>query len=672
LFRDTLAFNLAQLTQPDTIAACQAGNFVLNPNGNPNLSYTWSPANLLNNPNAVSPVANVQQNTTFTAILRAANPDFICADTVTVAVGVGGLSLTLTPDTAICGSAITLGANSPQATSFLWALDNNFNLPLGYGATYTTNVNNSRYFYVLASDNYGCFISDSVLVTVNRNPLQAAFAASTISCGDALNLQFSNITDTSRHSLVGWGWNFGDGGSATVENPSHSYLSNGNYTVIFTITASDGCVVNSSQPISIQNNPLTNQNDTLTICLGDSIRLNQGGDSLASYQWGAIPTVSNPLIYNPIAIPTQNSNYQAQVRTFSNINGRIDTCLQTLNIRVEVTNPPTISLQDSAFICSNSFSVQASSNANSLQWSSSPDFNPILSNNAQLTALITRNNQIFYLRAADGNCSAVDSVVVNIKPVFAVLGDSSFNCILPASMELIPEVEGYLEGLQAQWLPANAIIQGQGTTAVLVDLTSSLSYTLIVTNAYGCSDTTTTNVSLSGNAPLLEIYASRDSINAGDTLQLSATPNLFNYQWESNPTLSVQQLPNATASPTQPTTYVLSATDMDGCITVDSITIWIRPNICGEPYIFIPNAFTPDGDGLNDELFVRGLNLTDLYFAVYNRWGELVFETNAQNIGWNGKFKGQELTPDVYGYYLQCTCADGQRYFKKGNVTLIR
>ena len=95
--------------------------------------------------------------------------------------------------------------------------------------------------------------------------------------------------------------------------------------------------------------------------------------------------------------------------------------------------------------------------------------------------------------------------------------------------------------------------------------------------------------------------------------------------------------------------------------------------ICGPPYIYVPNAFTPNGDGENDVLYVRGKNITKMYFAVFDRWGEKVFETEDQTVGWDGYYKGMQVDPAVYDFYLRIECVGGESsYFKKGNITLIR
>jgi gliding motility-associated-like protein len=86
----------------------------------------------------------------------------------------------------------------------------------------------------------------------------------------------------------------------------------------------------------------------------------------------------------------------------------------------------------------------------------------------------------------------------------------------------------------------------------------------------------------------------------------------------------------------------------------------------------MPNGFTPNGDGKNDVLYLRGNNISNVYFAVYDRWGQKVFETRDLAKGWDGVFKGKQLDPAVFAYYGEGECVGGEQFFVKGNVTLIR
>jgi gliding motility-associated-like protein len=119
----------------------------------------------------------------------------------------------------------------------------------------------------------------------------------------------------------------------------------------------------------------------------------------------------------------------------------------------------------------------------------------------------------------------------------------------------------------------------------------------------------------------------------------------------------------------------LRATDAFGCTAIDSV--YITPESCCE--LEFPTAFTPNGDGKNDQfrpVFKNGGYHRFSVFRVTNRWGQTVFETTNNRNGWDGTFKGQNLSPDVYGYYLRYKCigqlANDKQQFKKGNITLIR
>jgi gliding motility-associated-like protein len=108
------------------------------------------------------------------------------------------------------------------------------------------------------------------------------------------------------------------------------------------------------------------------------------------------------------------------------------------------------------------------------------------------------------------------------------------------------------------------------------------------------------------------------------------------------------------------------------CTGSDTVLIKVFDSICGAPFVFIPNAFSPNKDGQNDKLYVRGPFIESFIFRVYDRWGELVWETTNLSEGWDGTFRGKLLDPDVFDYYLQATCVGGLESIIKGNVTLIR
>ena len=127
--------------------------------------------------------------------------------------------------------------------------------------------------------------------------------------------------------------------------------------------------------------------------------------------------------------------------------------------------------------------------------------------------------------------------------------------------------------------------------------------------------------------------------------------------------------PASTATPTNTTTYYLNKTECS-ITTTDSITVTV--NDCREPDIFVPSAFSPNGDNQNDVLFVRSNKpVESLEFNVYDRIGELVFSTTDINVGWDGTFNNEKMNNGVFFYYCKAM-VDGKEYFLKGDVTLVR
>ena len=91
-----------------------------------------------------------------------------------------------------------------------------------------------------------------------------------------------------------------------------------------------------------------------------------------------------------------------------------------------------------------------------------------------------------------------------------------------------------------------------------------------------------------------------------------------------------------------------------------------------EPLVGLPTAFSPNGDGQNDILYVRGAAIATLDLKIFNRWGQLVFETTSQQIGWDGTYNGQPQPIEAYAYVLDVSFIDGSRKLLKGNITLLR
>jgi gliding motility-associated-like protein len=199
------------------------------------------------------------------------------------------------------------------------------------------------------------------------------------------------------------------------------------------------------------------------------------------------------------------------------------------------------------------------------------------------------------------------------------------------------------------------------------------SYAVTVSDTKNCQVSDTFNVAVDYIFKDLKLWATDDTIFEGQTTMLNATDiSGLSYAWSPFAGLASPNASSTQAKPEQTQLYHLLVTDGDGCSFRDSLLITVRDVVCGEPYIYLPNAFTPNNDQKNDVLYVRGKVFGEMQLLIYNRWGEKVFGTTDQNTGWDGRFRGEFCDPGVFVYYLRVKCFNEEVFEKKGNVTLIR
>lgn len=176
--------------------------------------------------------------------------------------------------------------------------------------------------------------------------------------------------------------------------------------------------------------------------------------------------------------------------------------------------------------------------------------------------------------------------------------------------------------------------------------------------------------------PLPEVTASAtpSEIEPGASVDISASSNNQNvtYQWSPANVVADPNAAATTATVQQDTWLFVTVTTAEGCSSVDSVLIDVVITECNEENVFIPNTFTPNGDGKNDVFRVRSIiPLESMTLIIYNRWGEKIFESNNQNAGWDGTFNGELAASDAYGFYFSGKCGDNI-FERKGKITLLR
>ncbi len=275
------------------------------------------------------------------------------------------------------------------------------------------------------------------------------------------------------------------------------------------------------------------------------------------------------------------------------------------------------------------------------QISSSIHISPAITSTYSVTALDTI-----------GHCVESGSVIITVNPIpKAVITGNNIIC------------QGNYTTLTASGGTTYLWNTGASTNTITATPNLTTTYSVVVTQN-GCSDSINDKVIVN---PTPTLTACCDTtILFGSGAQLTSSGG-GTYLWAPSNGLNCNTCSNTVASPNSNTTYTLTVTSDSGCSTSTTITIDV---VCGT--VFIPEAFSPNGDGQNDVLYVRGDCIKTMQFDVFDRWGNRVFETTDKNIGWNGMYKGEAMNTGSYVYSVTATMYDGTTFTKKGNVALVR
>ena len=481
---------------------------------------------------------------------------------------------------------------------------------------------------------------------------------------------FSNISQTLSQSTQ-FHWNFGDGATSDERTPAHQYSHGGNYHVTLAISDNSSCNLTDSLSKNIL--VLTGSSQTLAnkeICRGDFVQIGiaPAAGSGIQYHWTPESTLSNPQISNPIATPNITTNYQLIIST--------PYCSDTLHQTVVVEDLQITPLADTTICLGSSANLQFSvtaGNPTHIVWSTHPDYsNPLAENQQQITITPTDDTH-YYLKVEGSLCTIEKDITVHVSAVNIEPTEPRTICFEDSIQLNIHATGG--NNLQYQWQPSDGMGSGSNTYHPWIHPYNSTTYTVTVTNEHGCTASASIPVTKRTGtfANGLDAWCTECSIIANTVTQVQATnySGNYNYQWIPTTGLSEPNAPETNAIPLETTTYTITVTDEYGCSLSKEVTIEVLPLECDEPLVFVPNTFTPNGDGKNDVLYVRSSILKEFTLRIYNRWGELIFESNSLDKGWDGTFRGMNCEQGVYDYYLKGTCINDESIIKKGNISLI-
>jgi len=557
-----------------------------------------------------------------------------------------GCTLTMSINSTICnGNEKTLSVSG--GNNYVWVPSASLNSSIGSIVIATPTITTT---YTVTETT--CGISATVTIFVQTFPLPTLTTSSntTICSGNTTTLSVSGAVSYSWTPAVAFITT--EGGLVTT-----SPLTSTTYTIIG--TDNNGCTNTGNISVNISVNPpptLIATPTTISICSGSSTMLSITGSTTAppiTYTWQPNTGLSSNTTPTITATPPTTTTYSI---TGTDANR----CYNTITTKIIVNPLPTITINPiNMSICYGTSTSLSASGANTYIWT--PTITPSNTKATTITANPTISTTYTITGTDNKGCMNQTTANITINPL-PIITTTTDETICTGSTTTL-SASG---AINYTWTPNTTPNTGQTVTATP---NSTTTYIVTGTDQNGCTNTTKIQITTT-TKPVVTI-SPNTTINQGETITISLTGNGTNYSWTPTTTLTCNTCTTTTATPTTTTTYYIT-TNNDGCQRTDSITITVKQK-CGD--IYVPNAFSPNGDNQNDVLYIKTENnncIQSMTFEIYDRWGVKVFTTTDPNTGWDGRHKDQNCNTDVYVYNLNATLSDGSSISKKGNISLIR
>ncbi len=415
--------------------------------------------------------------------------------------------------------------------------------------------------------------------------------------------------------------------------------------------------------------------DTLEVCPGGTIALNPGAEGEScQYQWEPSDVLSDPMAPNPTLTMPDSGQVKLNL-TVTTPDGQCSIEKTVIVLPVSV-----VELQAPEMVpsCGSPVTLRATSAIPDAEfsWSDEPDFNILLGFEDSLV-VNPSGMTTYYVRAEANNCMETQEIQVALNPLNLSVNAPKL-CFVPDIVELTVLNLNPSQQLSFDWLNDSLLESDDGQAEARFLLQHAEDLKVVVQNEFGCLDTLTSEIRLVDLTDKLIVSADPDTIFAGQNSSLVAAGcETCMYNWNPPNSLTNSRVSNPSANPLETTQYTVT-TSVEGCVLSDTITVFVI-ELCDGETVFVPNTFTPSASpGVNDYFRPRGRlfdeKLVDEYnFIIYSPWGQAVFNTNnPEDQGWDGTFRGEQLEPGTFGYYLEFKCPGGDRIRKQGNVTLIR
>ncbi len=574
--------------------------------------------------------------------------------------------------------SVALAGNYQYTQSIQWTsngsgvfVPNDTSLNIFYLPSSADTLNGFVNIYLESTGNAVCNeVVDTMLITFSV-PVAMDFSSNLACVNKTVN--FTDISTVISGSITDWYWDYGDGSVGSGQSSIHSYSSVGNFFITLTVESSLGCSYSRTEQITVYPTPVTDFTFSSECYLDgvgfvDASTINTGTVTVWYWTFGNGDT---SVVQNPTNIFSNAGTYTVELLSTSS-----QGCKSSYSQQVDVYPAPTV---DFTYIydCANSnvnftdaSSAQGGNPLNSWAWTFG-DGNTSTVQNPQNFYANQGLQTVNLISGSSFNCS--DTIT---KSIFLNTINADFNFVSTCVYDSINFIDmSDLNGdtaISYLWTLDDGNFNSSTNPSHKYILSGNYSVILEIQSTNGCVDTVVKSIEIypkpiAGFDFFAEDYVEGYTIDFTD---LSTGAESWQWSFGDGVTSTVQNSNHIYNAPNE-YTIVQSITNIYNCVDSASTIITILP--ADDIYFpVLPTAFTPNGDKVNDILYVRGGPFVELTFRIYNEWGEVVFESNEESIGWDGTRNGVLQPIGVYVYTVKALTSLGKDYVTSGEITLIR
>lgn len=630
-------------------------------------TYLWIPASGLNCTTCSNPISTPNSTITYTVTVTDAN-GCTSADDVTITVNALPIANAGT-DASICfGFSTTL--NGSGGGNYLWSPSTGLNSAVISNPVATPS--SSTTYSLTVTDANGCTGTDAMTVTINPLPVPAFTASS--SCFNT-QTQFNNQST----GATQWLWNFGEPSSgpnntSTAQNPGHTYSSAGTFTVTLVATNQFGCVDSISKIVFVNSLPLANFSAT-TVCIGNTTLFTDqssvSSGNLVGWNWNFDDPNSGSNNISTLQNPSHTYTAAGTFNVFLTVTSDSG-CQSTTVIPVTVLSLPVaaFSFQN---ICENSPAQFNNNSTAGQQWYwTFGDGN----SSAQMSPSHTYSGYGIYtvtlIATSSGGCADTISDTISIYPL--PISDFIADSVCPGFTNSFTDLSMILQGsiVSLTWN------FGDGNTSSLQNPTHNYSVsgtyttTLTVTSNNGCTSTSSQNVMVFAQ-PAAEFSTSPGStVEFGDVIAFTdlSQSGIIQWMWTfGDGDSSALQNSSHMYPDTGSFDVMLIVVSQYGC--VDTV---VHPVAIRDFAFYVPTAFSPNGDGINDLFSGVGIGIMEYEMQIFDRWDNLIFITSDYYEKWDGIMQGGSamVQEDVYIWKIKVIDIFNKEHNYIGTVTVLK